>query len=172
MISFIKNRVSSFRFRKQFPNLILGDHVKIIGPSKNLKINGKVEIQSFSIIHLGGYSWSNYSGKLSIGSNSILGFQSLIYAAGPEGVEIGDNFDCAPGVKIFASRTDYLNKTKHVFDKVTIGDNVVVFANCVISPGVTIGANSVIAAGSVVTRDIPENVLAGGAPASVIRSIN
>jgi galactoside O-acetyltransferase len=38
-------------------------------------------------------------------------------------------------------------------------------------PGVTIGKNTVIGAGSVVTRDIPDNVLAAGVPCRVIREI-
>lgn len=40
-----------------------------------------------------------------------------------------------------------------------------------IMPGVTIGKNSVIGAGSVVTRDIPANVVAFGTPCRVIRPI-
>lgn len=39
-------------------------------------------------------------------------------------------------------------------------------------PGVTIGENSVIGAGSVVTKDIPENVVAFGSPCKVYREIN
>ena len=54
---------------------------------------------------------------------------------------------------------------------VTIGDNVWFGANVTVTPGVTIGSNSIIGAGSVVTRDIPENVIAVGNPAHVIREI-
>ncbi|MBC0584485.1 hypothetical protein FSG01_024030, partial [Escherichia coli] len=42
----------------------------------------------------------------------------------------------------------------------------------VINPGVTIGDNSVIGAGSIVTKDIPPNVVAAGVPCRVIREIN
>lgn len=55
---------------------------------------------------------------------------------------------------------------------IVISDNVWIGRGVLILPGVTIGANSVIAAGSVVTRDIPDNVLAGGTPAKVIREIH
>ena len=54
---------------------------------------------------------------------------------------------------------------------VYIGENVWIGANAVILPGVTIGENSVIGAGSVVTKDIPANVVAVGNPCRVLREI-
>ena len=54
---------------------------------------------------------------------------------------------------------------------VTIGDNVWLGGNVVVCPGVTIGDNTVIGAGSVVTKDIPANVVAAGNPCRVIRPI-
>lgn len=54
---------------------------------------------------------------------------------------------------------------------VHIGNNVWIGANAVVLPGVTIGDNSVIGAGSVVTKDIPANVVAVGNPCKVIREI-
>lgn len=54
---------------------------------------------------------------------------------------------------------------------VRIGDDVWIASNVTICGGVTIGSRSVIGAGSVVTRDIPEGVLAAGNPCRVIRSI-
>lgn len=57
------------------------------------------------------------------------------------------------------------NKPVHICENVWIG------ANTVIVPGVTIGKNSVIGAGSVVTKDIPENVVAVGNPCRVLREI-
>lgn len=55
---------------------------------------------------------------------------------------------------------------------VTIGSNVWLGAHCVVLPGVTIGENSVIGAGSVVTKDIPANVVAVGNPCRVLREIS
>ena len=55
---------------------------------------------------------------------------------------------------------------------ITIGDNVWIGGNVTILPGVTIGENSVIGAGSVVTKDIPANVIAFGAPCKVYREID
>lgn len=57
-------------------------------------------------------------------------------------------------------------------DPVTIGDNCWIGANVTICPGVTIGENSVIGAGSVVTKDIPANVVAIGNPCRVLRKID
>lgn len=54
---------------------------------------------------------------------------------------------------------------------VHIGENVWIGANAVVLPGITIGDNSVIGAGSVVTKDIPPNVIAVGNPCRVIREI-
>ncbi|MHA0856776.1 sugar O-acetyltransferase [Paenibacillus sp. CMAA1364] len=55
---------------------------------------------------------------------------------------------------------------------VHIGRNVWIGAGVVILPGITIGDNSVIGAGSIVTRDIPTNVVAVGNPCRVLREIN
>lgn len=54
---------------------------------------------------------------------------------------------------------------------INIGENVWIGANATVLSGVTIGKNSVIGAGSVVTKDIPENVVAVGNPCRVLRPI-
>lgn len=54
---------------------------------------------------------------------------------------------------------------------ITIGDNVWIGANVVVLPGVSIGENSVVGAGSIVTKDIPPNVVAVGNPCRVLREI-
>jgi galactoside O-acetyltransferase len=55
---------------------------------------------------------------------------------------------------------------------ITIGNNVWIGAHVIVLPGVTIGDNAVIGAGSVVTKDIPANVVAVGNPCRVIRNID
>jgi maltose O-acetyltransferase len=54
---------------------------------------------------------------------------------------------------------------------VVIGQNVWIAARAIILPGVTIGDNSVVAAGSIVTRDVPKDVVVAGSPAKPIRSV-
>lgn len=55
---------------------------------------------------------------------------------------------------------------------IQIDDDVWIGARCQILKGVHIGARSIIAAGSVVTKDVPSDVIAGGNPCKVIRSLN
>ena len=85
-------------------------------------------------------------------------------------IEIGRNTGLAYGVTILTSANPY-NELNKIYPGITapvhIGDNVWVGANVTILPGVTIGDCSVIAAGSVVTKDIPEKVLAAGNPAVI-----
>lgn len=59
----------------------------------------------------------------------------------------------------------------NTYAKVKIEDNVWIGAGVIVLKGVTVGKNSIIAAGSVVVKDIPENVLAAGVPARVIKNI-
>jgi acetyltransferase-like isoleucine patch superfamily enzyme len=54
---------------------------------------------------------------------------------------------------------------------ITVGNNVWIGGKVVVLPGVTIGDNTVIGAGSVVTSDIPDNVVAVGNPCRVLRKI-
>ncbi|MDD2719902.1 MAG: acyltransferase [Gallionella sp.] len=60
----------------------------------------------------------------------------------------------------------------HIKSFIRIEDNVWVGAGAIILPGVTIHQNSIIGAGSVVTRDVPENVVVAGNPARVIRVLS
>ena len=66
-----------------------------------------------------------------------------------------------------SERRQWLESAKPI----TIGSDVWVGGGAIICPGVTIGDRSVIGAGSVVTRDIPSDVLASGNPARVIRAL-
>ena len=64
------------------------------------------------------------------------------------------------------------NNTVTIPDGVrVISENVFIGDNVTILKGVTIGVNSVIGNGSIVTKSIPDNVIAAGNPARVIRNI-
>lgn len=90
-------------------------------------------------------------------------------------IRIGDNCFIAPGVHIYTA-THPLDAAERnsgaEFGKpVSIGHNVWIGGRSVINPGVTIGNNVVIASGSVVTKDVPDNVVIGGNPARIIKQI-
>jgi acetyltransferase-like isoleucine patch superfamily enzyme len=90
-------------------------------------------------------------------------------------ITIGDNVHITGGCKfiahdggtlIFRDRVPDLEITKPI----TVGNNVYIGEDSLILLGVHIGSNVVIGARSVVTRDIPENSVAAGVPARVIKS--
>lgn len=64
-----------------------------------------------------------------------------------------------------------LQEDEESLGAIVLGKNVWIAQDVKIMPGVTIGDNAVIASGSLVNKDIPANVLAGGVPAKVIRQL-
>jgi galactoside O-acetyltransferase len=90
-------------------------------------------------------------------------------------IYIGDDCMFAPNVVIATSGhpiLPILREHNYVYNISTrIGKNVWIGSGVQILPGVTIGDNSVVGAGSVVTKDIPPNVVAVGAPCRVVREI-
>jgi maltose O-acetyltransferase len=89
-------------------------------------------------------------------------------------VRIGDYTLFGPGVQILTPLhpLDAELRRKLEYGKpIEIGSDVWVGGGALILPGVRIGSRTVIGAGSVVTRDIPEGVLAFGNPCRVIRDI-
>lgn len=91
-------------------------------------------------------------------------------------IYVGDNTLFGPNVTI--STTGHpiqpqLRKQLYQFSRpVRIGKNVWIGAGVIILPGVTIGDHSVIGAGSLVSKDIPANVVAYGTPAHPVRPIS
>ncbi len=157
-----------------FPGTVIEEGVQIKGELEHLKLGKKVIIQKGTAINLGGFEWCQNTGWLEIGDYSVLSPYCVVYAAGPGGIRIGQNFDCGPGVGIFASRSDYImgssaGTERHIFEPVQIGDGVIIFSNAVISPGVTVGDGAVIAACAAVTKSVPPNSMVGGTPAKIIR---
>jgi len=90
-------------------------------------------------------------------------------------VIFGDNVYLAPHVSIYTAGhpidADIRNTDVEYARPVTIGSNVWIGGNVVINPGVTIGSNVVIGSGSVVTKDVPDGVVAAGNPCRVLRAI-
>ena len=90
-------------------------------------------------------------------------------------VKIGNHVFIGPHVSIYTAAhpidSSIRNTNLEIAKPVTIGDNVWIGGNTVINPGVTIGNDVVIGSGSVVTKDIPNRVIAVGNPCRVLREI-
>lgn len=110
-------------------------------------------------VHLGSKVYANF--------NLTLVDDTYIY--------IGDNTMIGPNVTITTAGHPVkasLRREGYQYNfPIHIGKNVWLGAGVTVLPGVTIGDNSVIGAGSVVTRDIPANVVAVGVPCRVMREI-
>lgn len=90
-------------------------------------------------------------------------------------VTIGDNVMFGPNVSLYTPNHPLdASERQAGYEQafpITIGHNVWLGGPVTVTPGVSIGDNSVIAAGSVVTKDIPANVIAAGLPCRVLRPI-
>ena len=107
------------------------------------------------------------------GNNVYANFNLTLVDDGP--IHVGDNVMFGPGVTISTAGHPILPELRQAGAQfnlpVHIGANVWIGAGALIMPGVFIGENSVIGAGSVVTKDVPANVVAFGTPCRVIRDI-
>ena len=126
----------------------------------NTKIGSFVEIQKNSFI----------------GSNCKISSHSFIC----EGVKIGNGVFIGHGVTFINDKHpqavnaqgELKNESEWILEETLIEDQVSIGSGCTILSGITIGKNSLIGAGSVVTKDIPANVVAYGNPAKVMKKIN
>ena len=114
------------------------------------------------------YGYNTYVGK-----NFYCNYDCVFLDCGD--IRIGDNVMLGPKVALYAVGHPIdptVRSCCHDYPiPITVGSNVWIGGSCVICPGVTIGENTVIGAGSVVTKDVPANVVAAGNPCRVIRPI-
>lgn len=115
----------------------------------------------------------DYGKNISVGDNFYANFDCVILDVNE--VIIGNNCMLAPRVCIYTAYhpLDYQTRNKFLEygSKIIIKNNVWIGGNAVILPGVCIGNNVVVAAGSVVTKDVPDNVVVAGVPAKIIKII-
>ena len=111
-----------------------------------------------------------------IGENVRFTGKRISFGSEPYLVEIGNNVTITSGV-IFEThdggvgvfRKEFPNI--NIFGKIKIGINVFIGHRVIIMPGIIVGDNVVIGAGSIVTKDVPNNVVIAGVPAKTIKSI-
>ncbi|MFF1831756.1 acyltransferase [Paenarthrobacter sp. NPDC058040] len=125
----------------------IGDRTNIY---RGTEITGPVTIGSGCLVNRDGY----------LRSNTTLGDNVMV---GPFTRFVTDSHEIGP-----SSKRGGANK----WPPITVGDGTWIGASVTILGGVTIGKGCIIAAGAVVTADIPDNSLAGGVPAKVIRKLS
>ncbi|MCM1178609.1 MAG: sugar O-acetyltransferase [Bacteroides sp.] len=115
--------------------------------------------------------YCDYGKQISVGRRFFANFSFTVLDEAP--VTIGDDCFIGPNVSIYTAchSTDPMERnTRNEWAKpVTIGDNVWIGGSVTILPGVTIGSNVTVGAGSVVVHDIPDNAVAAGNPARVVK---
>ncbi|MGM1430774.1 sugar O-acetyltransferase [Sphingobacterium lactis] len=115
----------------------------------------------------------DYGYNIEVGENFYANYNLTILDCAK--VSIGDDVMIAPNVSLFTAGhpvdADLRVAGWEFALPITIGNRVWIGGQTVINPGVTIGDNTVIGSGSVVTKDIPANVVAAGNPCRVIREI-
>jgi acetyltransferase-like isoleucine patch superfamily enzyme len=116
-----------------------------VAPGRNLIIEDDVDLAKDVLI--------TTSGGVEIGARTLIGYRTQIISSDHTIPSIGEAFP--------------ISGDKHA--KITIGKDVWIGANCIITSGVKIGDGAVVAGGSVVTKDIPKNAIYGGIPAKLIR---
>jgi len=135
---------------------------------KILRINSDVKFP----IHFTSRIISFKNVNLTYDSTTICSFalSGGCYFQALNGIELGENFLFAPGVKLISSNHDLSDKSKVAkASPIIIGDNVWLGANVIVLPSVSIGNNVVVGAGSVVTKSFPDNVIIAGNPARIIK---
>ena len=113
----------------------------------------------------------NYGKKTTFGRDCFVNFGCTFLALG--GITIEDGVFIGPHCVLATEYHPENPKTRHslLTKPIVVKRNAWLGANVTVLAGVTIGENAIVAAGSVVTKDVPDNMVVAGSPARVIREI-
>lgn len=156
-------------------NITIENNVTIDGYSKNkLVLGNNVKIGAFSLITCTSHL-SKYGIGLTIGDNSAFGRFTEFGAAG--GIKIGHNVIAGSYVSFHSENHNFSDTSKLIREQgvtskgIQIGNNVWIGAKVTFLDGSKVGNNTVVAAGAVVSGEFPDNVVIGGVPARIIKTI-
>jgi maltose O-acetyltransferase len=123
-----------------------------------------------------GRGWIYGRGRLLIGNSSWLSPGVMIYTHTDASIYIGDRCDIGPGVKFITGSHHVGDSSRRaglgIAKSIVIGNGSWIGAESTILGGVTIGEGCIVAAGSVVTKNVPPNVLVAGVPAVVKKRLS
>ena len=109
-------------------------------------------------------------GRIRIGDRVFVNVGTTLLSV--EEIEIGDDVAFGNEVYVIDSGSHGVEGGPHKQVPVRIGDGCWIGSKAIILPGVTLGRRVVVGAGAVVTRDFPDDVMIGGNPARLIRSLS
>ena len=137
------------------------------------------KILSFLFLRKSSSSWKKSIKKgMKVGIGCEI-YKNVDFGSEPYLIEIGNQVRITSGCRfvthdggIWVLRNTGDLKDGDIFGLIRIGNNVHIGMNTIIMPNVTIGNNCIIGCGAVVTKSIPDNSIAVGVPARVIRTID
>jgi maltose O-acetyltransferase len=116
----------------------------------------------------------DYGSQIRVGARCFANFGLVALDVAP--ITIGDDVQIGPNVQLLTPthpvEPEPRREKWEAAEPIVIGDNVWLGGGVIVLPGVTIGENTVVGAGSVVTRDLPADVVAVGNPARVVRTLD
>jgi acetyltransferase-like isoleucine patch superfamily enzyme len=140
-------------------------------PDEILKILSEIVGKKLDNVAVFTPIYINYGKNLNIGKNVFINFDCTFLTLG--GITIEDDVLIGPKVSLITENHPLESQHRKglIGKSILIKKNALIGANATILPGVTIGENSVVAAGAVVSKDVLDNVVVGGFPAKIIKTI-
>jgi acetyltransferase-like isoleucine patch superfamily enzyme len=156
-------------------NVTIGSHCEIDGyASEKIVLGDCVKIGCYSKL-LSTSHLSKFGKGLVMGNNSAIG--DFTHFGAPGGIEIGNDVIMGSYISFHSENHNFIDTSKLIREQgvtskgIKLGNNIWVGAKVTFLDGCSVGNNSVVAAGAVVNGVYPDNVVIGGIPAKVIKTL-